>query len=107
MFRSCRKKSKKKPWRTFKNKECGRERQICWWIRRSCGIILVIEAVVLWMQAGLPAVQVERQQQTWLEKNDQARQESDSILEQIFGVRLRLEDGVVEFYRKEEVKNIH
>ena len=59
------------------------------------------------MQAGLPAVQVERKQQTWLEKNDQARQESDSILEQIFGVRLRLEDGAVEFYRKEEVKNIH
>ena len=93
-------KRRKKSWRTFKKKESEHQKQICWRIRRACSIILCVEALILWKQAELPVVHVDRQENSWVR---QAGESENSVLEQIFGVRLRVEKGVIEFYRREEM----
>ena len=111
-------KRRKKPWRRFKVKNNRLRRRANCCLRRVCSVILLIEAAVLWKQGQIPLISVEHQADVWVEQLDSltAMEENveagagslveedggQTVLEQIFGVRLRMEDGVIEFYRKEE-----
>lgn len=95
----------KKSWRAFKGQESARQKRVCRWIRRICSIMLLVEIVVLWKQGWFPLISVDEQEESWMRQMDSsvaAGQWDHTVLEEIFGVRLKVEDGVIEFYRKEE-----
>ena len=114
--------SRKKPWRKFKKK--GSADRL---IRKVCCSILVLEAAVLISRSGLGVFTVERTQREWLSpvpggqaemlpsgnwqgggsaESDSVQNpdESAGVLEKIFGIRLRLRDGAIEFYRQEDIR---
>lgn len=122
--------SKKKPWRKFKRG--GSADRL---IRKICCSLLVLEAAVLISRSGLGVLSVERTQREWLsaapgvqgemrpadnlrddlrdgmqgsDESDgmQSPDESAGVLEKIFGIRLRLRDGAIEFYRQEDIREI-
>lgn len=87
--------SGKKSWRRFKKK--GRGSAV---VRRFCCVAILLEAAVLvWQYGGADvfALRAESASGEYL-----VPEEEGGLLEQVFGVRLRIEDGAVEFYRREE-----
>lgn len=97
----------KKFWRTFKTKDSGLRKQARQWFRRICAMIMFAELVILWRQTQIPLISVDRQSDSGMEYLEAEKEERErTVLEQIFGVRLRVEDGVIEFYRKEEKMDV-
>ena len=91
--------SAKKSWRRF-----AREGMWDRKIRRACIAALTLEAAVLFYQYGgtdFFALRAESESRQWLSPAED-EDASGGVLEEIFGFRLRLRDGAVEFYRQEE-----
>ncbi len=91
--------SGRKSWRKF-TREGVWDRKV----RRICIAALTLEAAVLFHQYGgadFFALRAESESRQWLSP---AGEESGNggVMEEIFGFRLRLRDGAVEFYRQEE-----
>lgn len=92
--------SEQKTWRNFRR--TGAYDKL---IRRVCCAVLILEAAVLIEQkdlADIVTVHVERDSQEWLAPSGTENEAAKNLLERIFGVRFRFEDGVIEFYRQEE-----
>ncbi len=90
----------RKPWRKFR-----RTRRCDAIVRKICCALLILEAAVLVERGGMKdllALRVERQQREWISPAEDER-DAAGLPEQIFGVRLRLRDGAVEFYRREHI----
>ncbi len=91
--------SAKKSWRRF-TREGVWDRKI----RRVCIAALTLEAAVLFYQHGSAdffALRAESESRQWLSPAGN-EDETGGVMEEIFGFRLRLRDGAVEFYRQEE-----
>lgn len=91
--------SAKKSWRRF-TREGVWDRKI----RRVCIAALSLEAAVLLYQYGgtdFFALRAESESSRWLSPAGEEGA-SGGVMEEIFGFRLRLRDGAVEFYRQEE-----
>lgn len=90
---------KRKPWRRIKTHSTA---SIL--IRKICCGILILELAFLLRESGNPAVTVRHwQEAVWVEP--------DGEQEELFGLRLRLKEGILEFYQKtyqkEAIKNTH
>lgn len=92
---------RKKSWRQFQEKKTKKQKLDCMRIRKICGMLLVMETLILWKQDRIPGIFVERYQQAGLEQLQQA---DGAILEQILGIRLRIEEGMIEFFCVTEEK---
>ena len=91
--------SAKKSWRKF-TREGVRARKI----RRVCIAALTLEAAVLFYQHGgtdFFALRAESESSQWMSPAGDGGGYG-GLMEEIFGFRLRLRDGAVEFYRQEE-----
>lgn len=57
-------------------------------------------------RSRLGEVLVERTRQEWLSPAKEGETEEDfwGYTEKIFGIRLRIQDGTVEFYRQEDIR---
>ncbi len=88
-------KGKKKSWREFKTKDSGIQKQIRRRIRRACSILLLVEGIVLWKQGKIPGISVEGYQDSWGSRMEQGEY---AVSEEMFGIRLRMEEGVIEFF---------
>lgn len=89
----------KKSWRRF-----AREGMWDRKLRRACIAALTLEAAVLFYQYGgtdFFALRAESESQQWLSPAEDEDGNS-GVMEEIFGFRLRLRDGAVEFYRQGE-----
>lgn len=90
---------KRKPWRRIKS--CSAASIL---IRKICCAILILELAFLLREYGKPAVTVRQWQETVWEEPGGEREE-------LFGIRLRLKEGILEFYQKtyqkEAIKNTH
>lgn len=101
---------KRKPWRKIKSPTGN---YII--IRRICYGILIMELAFLVQKSGIPALAIgEWQEEIQIELEDgpmAAQRTEPGLQEWIYGVRVRIKDGVLEFYKKrnqkEEVKNTH
>ena len=114
--------SGKKPWRTFKRNRSARGL-----VRKACCLILILEAAALISRGGPGLFFVENTRQEWISQVPDApsgptgsdrsetgspetsagRQTEESgggILEKVFGIRLRLRDGAIEFDRQEDIR---
>lgn len=92
-----------KPWRRFKKDgPAGRL------VRKVCSAVLILEAAVLISRSGLGVFSVERTYEEWLSPvpSGLAGETDEGTLEKIFGIRLRLRDGAVEFYRQENLREM-
>ncbi len=81
-----------KSWRRFPHRTCSPHI-----IRKICYGALILEAAILirdFKSAQIHVYQEEIYQKVFTEEG--------SLLEQCFGVRLRVEEGVVEFYRSDQ-----
>lgn len=90
-----------KSWRQFPVKDTKSREADCMRIRKICGLLFVVEALILWQQDQIPGIRVNRQQESGME---QMQQEDSTMLEQILGIRLRIEEGVIEFFCVKEEK---
>ncbi len=89
--------SERKTWRNFTRRDA---RDLL--VRRLCCAVLVLEAAWLLQQrAGdFFALRMESVSRQWL--SPVGDESGESFPEEIFGFRLRLRDGAVEFYHQEE-----
>lgn len=90
---------KRKPWRRIKIHSTA---SIL--IRKICCAILILELAFLLRESGNPSVTVRQwQEAVWMEPGGER--------EELFGLRLRLKEGILEFYQKtypkEAIKNTH
>lgn len=103
--------SKRKPWRKFKKERWKREH-----IRYVCALFIIIELAVLGIQGQLPFPVVEVRegnevviyQQSEVKKPMENQDETtpgDPEKDEIYGIRFRLKEGMIDFYRKEELKD--
>lgn len=107
---------KRKPWRTFKKKRFTDKT-----IRRFCMAALIAEGIALGLQGRFPFPTVEVREGSEIviyqlpaeyeetetgkaEEHKKARKTKEPDKERIYGVKIRLKDGVVDFYRREELK---
>jgi len=93
--------AKRKPWRKFKEKRLGNQH-----IRRVCLAVLAAEIVILKGQGRLhcPVIKVTENREVVIYQNPV----EDGALEvlpkdQVYGIRIRLKEGMVDFYRREEL----
>ena len=87
---------KRKPWRRFK-KSLVKDHQI----RRLCLLLLTAEFLILSHQKIIPFPTVEFTEN----REILIRQEPDEDPSgRIYGIRIRLKEGVIDFYRQEEIK---
>jgi len=96
---------RRKPWRTFRKKR--RTDEV---IRKVCAVFLVLELAFFVKQFKFPLVEVHRWEEHEAEGQTEQRKagpDSSKEIMEILGFRLRIEEGVIEIYRKEEIKNIH
>lgn len=103
--------STRKPWRKFKKERWKKEH-----IRCVCALFIVIELAVLGTQGRLPfpVVEVKEGNEVIIyqrpAKEGKPEEGTGTVMEdpkknQIYGIRIRLKEGVVDFYRKEELKD--
>ena len=100
--------AKRKPWRNFKEKRL-RDKHIRW----VCLVIFAVEMGVLGKQGRLrlPVIKVTENRevviyQLPLEGGDKEREGEPLEVpskDQVYGIRIRLKDGMVDFYRREEL----
>ncbi len=91
--------SAKKSWRRFAREGVWNRK-----LRRACIAALTLEAAVLFYQYGgtdFFALRAESESQQWLSPAEDKGGDG-ALIEEIFGFRLRMRDGAVEFYRQEE-----
>ena len=84
--------SKRKPWRKFKKERWKREH-----IRYVCALFIIIELAVLGIQGQLPFPVVEVRE----DETTPGGPEKDEI----YGIRFRLKEVMIDFYRREELKD--
>ncbi len=90
--------SAKKSWRRFARGGVWDRK-----VRRVCIAALALEAAVLFYRHGgtdFFALRAENESSQWL--SPAGEESAGGVMEEIFGFRLRLRDGAVEFYRQEE-----
>lgn len=88
----------RKPWRRFPS---GNDSVHT--IRRICFAALVLEAAWFLKESKPARVSFKEEEQhrkVFIQEND--KEQEDGILERYFGVRIRLREGVIEIYRREE-----
>lgn len=100
--------SKRKPWRKFKEKG-PKDRHI----RRICLIALAAEAAVMERrgQIHVPAVKVTENREVIIYQLPLEETQKDAggepleipSKDRIYGIRIRLKEGTVDFYRREEL----
>lgn len=87
----------RKSWRHFSKRKKSKHT-----IRKICYGALVLEAAFLirdLMASGIYVSEEVLRETVFTEENSK---EESAILEQYFGVHVRIKEGVIEFYRKEE-----
>ncbi len=102
--------SKQKPWRKFKEKRL-KDRHI----RRICLIVFAAEVAVMEKQGQIqvPAVKVTENREVLIYQLplEEARKdcEGEPLIipskDRIYGIRIHLKEGTVDFYRREELHN--
>lgn len=88
----------RKSWRHFSKRK--KSNHI---IRKICYCALVLEAAFLirdFRAAGIHVSEEVLCESVFIE--DDSKEESDTVLEQYFGIHVRIKEGIIEFYRKEE-----
>lgn len=92
--------TKRKPWRKFKKKKAADQH-----IRRICLAVFGLELLIL-MERGefsFPTVEVTDDREVVIYQAPVGENPAIPEKNQIFGIRIRLKDGVVDFYRREEI----
>lgn len=96
--------AKRKPWRTFKQKRQNHKH-----IRRICLALLAAEILILKARGPLriPGVELSADKsQVVIYRLLGEEGSGDSEIpskERVYGIRIRLKDGAVDFYRREEL----
>lgn len=88
----------RKSWRHFSERK--KSKHI---IRKICYGALVLEAAFLirdFRTAGIHVSEEVLRETVFTEEN--SKEEPYTILEQYFGIHVRIKEGIIEFYRKEE-----
>lgn len=88
----------RKSWRHFSKRK--KTKHI---IRKICYGALVLEAAFLIRNVRAAGIHVSEEvlrETVFIEEN--SKKESDTVLEQYFGIHVRIKEGIIEFYRKEE-----
>lgn len=93
---------KRKSWRNFR-RDKGREGLI----RKVCCTVFILELAFLVRESKIPFIHIEREEEHRMVHETVLEKEGNGESIEIFGFRIRLKEGLIEFYRKEEVKNIH
>lgn len=88
----------KKPWRKIRS--IKDKSNI---IRKVCCSILILELAFFVREYGGSWIVLDKQEDIWVETGA----DEEESLEHSYGIRIRLKEGKLEFYRKEEVKNIY
>lgn len=96
-----------KPWRRFHKPSC-----ISGVIRRLCFAALVLETALVLknvssknVSPAIACVEEKEIRQVLLTEAMESKSAPVNQLERYFGIRLRLKDGEIEFYHKEERRN--
>lgn len=100
--------AKRKPWRNFKEKRIKDGH-----IRRMCLAVLAVELGVLRQQGRLrfPVIEVTENREVVIYQlpvgDERGGREDGSFKipskDQVYGIRIRLKEGMVDFYRREEL----
>ncbi len=93
--------AKRKPWRKLKQKRPKNKT-----LRRVCLAVLGAEAGVLWAQDRLPfpVIKVTENQEVVIYQIPLGDEDIElPSKDRIYGIRIRLKDGVVDLYRREEL----
>ncbi len=93
--------AKRKPWRKFKYKRPKNKI-----LRRVCLAVLGAELGVLWVQDRLtfPVIMVTESQEVVIYQIPLGEEDAElPSKDRIYGIRIRLKDGVVDLYRREEL----
>lgn len=93
---------RRKSWRNFRTDE-GNEGMI----RKACFTVLILELAFFVRESKIPFIHIEREKEHQMVQEAVLEKAGSGETIEIFGLRIRLKEGVIEFYRKEEVKNIH
>lgn len=94
--------SRKKPWRKISS-----PRLHSTWIRKICAGIIILELAYL-MQDYIPSdfLYPLQKEEIWVEYKENEGG-SDQGYEKTYGIQFRFQDGLVDFYRKEEFNDTH
>ena len=93
--------AKRKPWRKFKENRQRDKR-----IRQVCLAVLGAELAVLQWQGrlSLPVIRITEGREFIIYQMSLVEGEVIPAKDDVCGVRIRLKDGVVDFYRREEIR---
>lgn len=93
---------KRKSWRKFR-----KDKRNEGMIRKACFTILILELAFFIRESKIPFIYIEREEEHHMVRETVMEEAGGGETIEIFGLRIRLKEGVIEFYRKEEVKSIH
>lgn len=94
--------SRKKPWRKIPSPWLHST-----WIRKVCSGIIILELAYL-MQDYIPSefLYPFHKEEIWVEYKEN-ESGSDEGYEKTYGIQFRFQEGLLDFYRKEEFKDTH
>lgn len=99
--------AKRKPWRRFKEKRLKEGA-----VRRICLAVLAAELGVLWGQGRLsfPVIEVTKDREVIIYQFPGGNGDKAAagpleapLKDEVYGIRIRLKEGMVDFYRREEL----
>ena len=94
---------KRKPWRRFRRRPADRRR-----VRRLCFFFIAAELLVLGCQKTLPfpAVEFTEDKEIIIYRIPSGEDSGipDLTSDRIYGIRVRLKEVVIDFYRQEEIR---